>query len=190
MRKLFVIAIGLIVLCGVTTAQNPIPNVSIALTPHSTITVQIQNLGCTTTARDTFEALTWSSSAQKSISNAGGAGGTRSGATSFSELLVTRHFDECSAELFLAVAKGTNFHTVTITQEAVVPDSQVSVGTNSNSVTEVTLTDVYLTSFQLGGSEANATPSETIGLNFSKMCIRDTSRGASPLCYDLKAPKA
>ena len=68
------------------------------------VTITIPGLGCTTPkGADTFPVLQWSSYS------------TGSGANQRFHLNAARASDDCSTKLFLAVARGNHFQTVTVT---------------------------------------------------------------------------
>ncbi|HEX9119614.1 MAG TPA: type VI secretion system tube protein Hcp [Terriglobales bacterium] len=135
--------------------------------------VKLNGLSCTTAAgTNMFDALSWSWGASNQ-STLGTGGGSGSGKASISELVVQKKFDACSPVLFGAVTSGKNFPGLTLTQED---------GTG-NILLTVTLTNVLVTSWQIGGSTRSELPAESVGFDFEKVCISDTTTG-NKACFD------
>ena len=138
----------------------------------STITVNVDNLNCTTAlGASTFSAQAWSFGAtQTTSSTSGGGGGT--GKATVSALKVEKNFDQCSPALFGGVTTGKHFRTVTVVQQ----NDKVPVMT-------VTLTDVIISSYNLTGSQTEENPTEEISFSFAKICINDSQSGTQA-CFD------
>jgi len=140
--------------------------------PASTITVQIPGLNCSTPAGSgTFAVTSWS----WGVSNSGtavGGGGMSAGKASLQDLHVTKAFDGCSPALLGLVTSGGGLKEVTLTQ------------TGSDAGTTVVLEAALVSSWQLGSTTAQQSPSEQVSFNFRKVCVTDTVSGAKA-CFDL-----
>jgi len=144
----------------------------------ASITLKVDGLTCNTSlGTGTFAIQAWSFGAQQSGSSSTGGGGGAGKAT-ISDLNVQKHFDECSPALFGAVTTGKHIPTVSLVQQ----DKKSTVMT-------VTLTDVLISSYQIGGSQGGGDPQESVSFTFAKVCINDVSSGKQA-CFDFKAQKA
>jgi type VI protein secretion system component Hcp len=167
MKKMFVI--GMALLLSVTLlAQTKHEN------DQSTITVKLDDLTCTTSlGTGTFNAMAWMFSASNTTSSSSGGGGG-AGKAEVSALIVQKRFDECSPAMFAAVATGKHFKGLTLTQQD-----------KKDIIMTVTLTDVIVSSYKLGGNEEAKSPSETIDFDAAKICINDVESG-NKACFDFK----
>jgi type VI secretion system Hcp family effector len=140
--------------------------------PASTITMQIPGLNCSTPAGSgTFAVTSWS----WGVSNSGTfSGGTSAGKASLQDLHITKAFDGCSPALLGLVTTGGHLKEVVLTQTA-------SDGTKAATVV---LEDALVSSWQLGSTTAQQSPSEQVSFNFRKVCVTDTFSGAKA-CFDL-----
>jgi type VI protein secretion system component Hcp len=77
--------------------------------------------------------------------------------------------------LFAAVAEGKHLQKVTIVQQ----------DNNKDDVFSVTLEDVVIANYELGGDISQEVPSEKIAFNFAKVLITDTITGTK-FGWDLK----
>jgi|KBSSwiS6_1023812.scaffolds.fasta_scaffold59704_1 type VI secretion system secreted protein Hcp len=145
--------------------------------PQSAIAVNVNGLGCSTTAgTDAFSALAWSWGATNTgdLSSGGGGG---AGKVNAGDVNVSKPFDACSPLLFGAVATGKHFQSLTLTQS-----------NSDGTATTLQLTDVIVSSWQAGGSVASQAASENVSFAFAKVCLTDGPSGTK-FCYDLKANK-
>jgi type VI secretion system secreted protein Hcp len=148
--------------------------------PKASITVNIAGLSCQTTAgTNMFSVQAWSWGASNPVTIGSAGGGAGAGKASVSDLVVQKNFDQCSPVLFGAVATGKHFNTLTLTQE----DS------NGNVVLTVTLSEVFVSSWQMSGSVNQALPVESASFAFAKVCIEETGSGGK-FCYDIAQNKA
>src|SRR5262245_48835672 len=112
------IATILLMLCLTldATAQFP-PGQAKEQSGTSSITINIADLGCTTSAgSNTFVVTKYSFGATQTSGGAGGGGGA--GKANISALNAARGFDECSPALFGAVVTGKHFPSVDLIQKA------------------------------------------------------------------------
>jgi type VI secretion system secreted protein Hcp len=139
----------------------------------SRITITAVGLNCTTSlGTGIFSATSYSFGATNTISTStGGGGGT--GKATVMPLSVTKLFDECSPALFGAVVSGQSFKTVDLTQN----------DNKGNPILTINLQNAAITSYQIGGSEANDSPRETIQIDFEKICIANPST-SSKACFN------
>lgn len=174
MKRLFLSA-ALLLLAMTVAAQGP-PAVSNSkiLAPQSIIVATVNGLNCSTSAgTNTFPVQAWSWGASNTAdTSSGGGGGT--GKATVHDLTVQKKFDGCSPALFGAVVSGKHFNGMTLTQE----DS------NHNIVLTLTLTDVLVTSWNIGGAQSSELPVESVSFAFRKVCIQEPST-SSKFCYDL-----
>ena len=138
------------------------------------ITVKVDGLNCNTSlGTGTFAISAWSFGASQSgTASSGGGGGA--GKATISDLHVQKQFDECSPLLFNGVVTGKHFQTVSLVQQ----DKKTTVMT-------VTLTDVLISSYQIGGSRGDSDPNESVSFSFAKICINNVSSGTQS-CFDSK----
>jgi len=144
-----------------------------------TVTVLVSSmipLNCTTSlGTGIFSALSWTFGATTPVTGGTGGGGSSTGKTTFSDLVVTKRTDSCTPLLFAAVAEGKHFPKVTIVQQ----------DNNKDDVFSVTLEDVVIANYELGGDISQEVPSEKIAFNFAKILITDTITGTK-FGWDLK----
>lgn len=135
---------------------------------RSIITVTVDKLSCTTSSgtQGSFSALSWSFGDSETISAGTGAGGGRT-KPSFTDVSITKRTDSCSPLLYGAVAQGQRFAKVTIVQQ----------DNNKDDVFQVTLEDVLIASYQLGGDTTHEVPTETVSFNFRKVTLMDSITG-------------
>jgi type VI secretion system secreted protein Hcp len=175
MRKLS-IAISVLVLSVAAAAQGP-PQV--AAKPQASIEAKLTGLTCTTaagTATFAVQAWSWGASNSSTFTSGGGSG---AGKANIQDLSVSKKFDECSPSLFGGVATGKHFTSLLLTSE----------DDKGNVVSTVTLTDVLITSWSIGGSTANATPVENVTFAFAKVCLAETA-GGTKFCWDIEQNKS
>jgi len=139
----------------------------------SSISIKVTNLACTTAqGSGTFSATAYSFGATLDSSSTSGGGGGAGKAT-IMPLNATKLFDECSPALFGAVVTGKRFPSVDLTQT----DSK------GNAILTINLTDAVINSYQIGGSQTNDSPQESIQIDFRKICISQPSTG-NKFCFD------
>jgi len=144
---------------------------------HSSITVAVDGFTCNNN-QGVIPALSWSFGVSNptQVSTGGGAGAGRAHLT---DLSVSRRADGCSPLLFAASVTGKIFKSVTIVQQDIQKDDTFTV----------TLDDVIISSFQLGGDHSGEVPSEQIGFSYEKICVADNGTGTKA-CWDLTQGRA
>jgi type VI secretion system secreted protein Hcp len=141
---------------------------------HSSITIKVGGLTCTTAeGSGTFSATTYSFGATQPTSVGSASGGAGTGKASILPLNVTKLFDECSPALFGGVVTGKHFATVDLTQD----DGK------GHMFLTIHLEEVLISSYQIGGSQSSDSPRESVQFDFQKICIAEPGNG-SKLCYD------
>lgn len=173
MRKVTLVVI-LLTLVAAAAAQGP-PQQSKAKinAPKSVITVKMDGMNCTTTAGTNLfpvQAWSWGASNPVTLGSGSGAG---AGKVSVSSINVMKNFDQCSPGLFLAVASGKEFATMTLTQE----------DTENNVILMVSLEHVFVESWQLSGSVEAVYPTESVSFAFQKVCVKEPSNSTT-VCYN------
>jgi type VI protein secretion system component Hcp len=138
----------------------------------STIAVTIDGFTCNN-GQGTIPALSWSFGVTTPESSTTGGGGG-SAKAHLSDLSVSRKADACTPTLFAEAVKGSHSKQVTIVEQ----DAQ------KDDIFTVTLMDVAISSYQLGGDAGHEVPMEQIGFNYRKICVADTGTG-SKSCWDL-----
>jgi type VI secretion system secreted protein Hcp len=118
-----------------------------------------------------------------------GGGGGGAGKASFTDFMATKLLDEFSPRLMTACATGKHF-----------PKAKIEVfgdgGDTAPPIHTWELDDVLVTSVSFGASSGEAVPTESLSLNYSKVCsvYTGTDGAGRPAnvkeCYDLKAVKA
>jgi type VI protein secretion system component Hcp len=144
---------------------------------QSAITIDSGDLACSTTAgAHAFAARGWSFTATNPPATTGVAG---AGRVQISSLTIEKTFDECSATLFAAVTTGKHLNKLTLTQTDA-----------SGRIKEMTVTlgDVVLSNYQLGGTPNTAEPVESISFSFIQITIANL-RNNSHAGWDMKAMK-
>jgi len=169
MKKSSLLLVIAITLATTAFAQNPGRGAQ-----RSSITMAVEGLNCTTSLGGfTFPAMSWSFGATDTLPAAGGSGGV-TGKVSLSDLMITKRTDSCSPALFTATVSGRHFRRVTLIQQ----------DTHRDDTFKVTMEEVIVSSYQIGGTERDEVPSEQVAFHFSKICFEDTQSGAKA-CYDL-----
>ena len=153
-------------MCVAAAAQNS------RAANRSSIVVTVDGLNCSTSlGTGEFPALSWSFGATDSVSTGTGSGGS-GGKVVLSTVSISKRADSCSPRLFADVVTGRHIKSVTIVQE----------NTKSEAFT-VALSDVIISSYQLGGNESTELPTEQIAFLFSKICLTDSQSGTKT-CYN------
>ena len=143
----------------------------------SSITMILIGLNCATPlGGGTFLVSGYSFGANLTIDPAGGGGGA--GKANVGDLNVVRSMDACSPALFNAVVTGKHIQTATLVQ----------TDANGNTLLTVTLTDAFVSSYQISGSQQSPSPAESLSFAFVKICIEEASSGAK-VCYDASQGK-
>jgi type VI secretion system secreted protein Hcp len=144
---------------------------------RSTITVAVDGFTCNNNS-GTIPALSWSFGvATPAQVNTGG--GAVAGKANLTDLSVTRRADGCTPLLFAASVTGKVFKSVTVVQQDAQKDDTFTV----------TLQDVIISSYQLGGDHGSEVPSEQIGFSYERICVADNGTG-NKACWDLSQNKA
>ena len=144
----------------------------------SSIAVTIDGLTCNN-SQGTFPALSWSFGVSQPADVTGAGGGSGAGKATLTDVKITRRADSCSPILFGASVRGNIFRQVTIVQQ----------DTQKEDTFTVTLNDVLISSFQLGGDSTHEVPAEQVGFSFSKICFADSGTGTK-FCWDLAQNRA
>ena len=133
--------------------------------PRVTITVTVDGLSCSTSAgTGTFSALTWSFGGTETNTGTG----LGAGKANLSSLTVTKRADGCSPALFGALVSGKNFKSVPVVQQ----------NSNKENVFTVTLNEVLISSYQIGGDVTHELPAEQVSFSFSRITFTDLQSGA------------
>jgi type VI protein secretion system component Hcp len=109
-----------------------------------------------------FEILSWGWGVAQATSPTGGAGSGKPQATPLSFNMLP---SSASVPLVASVCTGETFKSAIFTAEEGNPTQK---GTKTNSYIKYVMTDVFVTSYQLGGAEG-ALPTESISLVFKKL---------------------
>ena len=171
-RKILVLCTLAAGLAGTAFAQN-----GQGRGQRSNLAVTIDGFTCNN-GQGTIPALSWSFgvSTPESVNTGGGA---VTGKAQLTNVSVNRRADGCTPKLFGASVTGEAFKQVTIVQQDTAKDDTFTV----------TLTDVLISSYQLGGDSGHEVPSEQIGFSYRKICVADTGTG-SKSCWDLVLGRA
>jgi type VI protein secretion system component Hcp len=140
------------------------------------ITIVSTGLGCSTSAvSNGFAVLSWKLGADAPPSTPfGPVGGGKFSATAFSDVTITKSFDECSPALFRLVAAGNHLQTITLTQSVGgVPKMTVVLG------------DSLVYSYYFSGGTGSPLPTETVAFRYQKITITNLSNGVKS-CFDLQ----
>jgi type VI protein secretion system component Hcp len=159
------IVLAVVGAAGLAAAQN-----------GSAINVKVDGVGDCPAQNWTFDA-----------SQAAPAPGTATGVAGRAQitaLVVNRLLDQCSALLFKAVVSGQHVASVVLTQ--------YDPATPRAPFLTVTLGDVLISNYQIGGSTANPLPGESVAISFGSIKIEYRSpNGGGPVNagYDFKVNK-
>ena len=136
-----------------------------------------------------ISSLSWGVSQSGSGASAGGSG---VGKASLSDIHVTKVADKASMNLFINCCTGKHIDKGTI----YIRKSGSGADTPKDYET-IKLTEVFISAWQQSASDGGGLPSESIGLNFSKIEFSyqvqnadGSLQAASPKTYDLKLNKA
>ena len=134
-----------------------------------------------------IESFSWGAS-QPGIGQMGSGGGGGAGKVSVHDISITKSVDKASPVLMVSSATGVHFPRAVLTVRK-------SGDNNQAEYFKVTLSDVLISSYQVGGDQGSL-PADTFSLNFSKIEFEylpqnpDGSLGAPVKAgYDVKANK-
>jgi type VI secretion system secreted protein Hcp len=170
MKKISLLLVMTVALAASAIAQNAHANFS----QRSSITVNLNDASICTTSLGggIFPALSWSFGATHPISTSvGGEGG--GGKAQVNDLSISKRTDACSPALFNEVVTGKHIAKVTLTQE----------DTKKDDTFRVTLEEVLLSSYQIGGTLNDEVPTEQVSFHFTKICLEDIQT-SSKTCYN------
>jgi len=108
-----------------------------------------------------IDVLSWSWGLAQACSPVAGGGGTTCKAN-FSDASFQKRLDKSSPKLFLAVASGQHIPTAELF------GSNVAIK-GENEFLIIKMTDVLITSYQIGGSSGGDIPTDSISLNYAKI---------------------
>jgi len=138
--------------------------------------------------KDEIDVLSWSWAESNSGSHATGGGGG-AGKVSMGDFNFSMQTCKASPELFTACAQGTHIGEATLVCR--------KAGKTAQEYLTIKMTDLLVTSFQVGGSPSEVVPVDTIQMNFSKIEFKYAAQKKdgsldSPVVknYDLKLNKA
>jgi len=178
MKTLFVGALAILMSTSASADRNQSAQSFEHQAAQSVINVSLSPLNCSTSVgTGAFSANSWSWGAANSATSTGG-GGSGAGKTTVTGLTIKKEFDACSPSLFIAVVSGKRFSPGLILSE---------LDSNGAVVATVNLSDVTVTSWNVGSSTKESAPDETVVFAFSKICI--SKSGSSTACYDLTTGK-
>lgn len=108
-----------------------------------------------------IDIFSWSFGASQSGSGGHVGGGSGAGKVNMHDITVSKRTDKASADLFLKCANGKHYDEGTIVAR--------KAGEQPLDFLKITLKQVFVSSYNLGGSHGDDTPMESITLNFTKI---------------------
>jgi len=108
-----------------------------------------------------IDIYSWSFGATQSGSGGHVGGGSGAGKVNMHDITVSKRTDTSSADLFLKTCNGKHYDEATIVSR--------KAGEKPLEFLKIKMTQVLVTSYQLGGSHGDDTPTESITLNFAKI---------------------
>jgi len=108
-----------------------------------------------------IDIFSWSFGATQSGSGGHVGGGSGAGKVNMHDITVTKRTDTASADLFLKCANGKHYDEMKIVAR--------KAGEKPLEFLKITCKQVFVTSYQLGGSHGDDTPTESVTLNFTKI---------------------
>jgi type VI secretion system secreted protein Hcp len=105
-----------------------------------------------------IDIYSWGFGATQSGSGGHVGGGSGAGKVNMHDITVSKRTDTSSSDLFLKCANGKHYSDATIVAR--------KAGEKPLEFLKIKLTQVLVTSYQLGGSHGDDTPTENITLNF------------------------
>ncbi|MBZ5619980.1 MAG: type VI secretion system tube protein Hcp [Acidobacteriia bacterium] len=111
--------------------------------------------------KDWIDIFSWSFGATQSGSGGHVGGGSGAGKVNMHDISVSKRTDTSSADLFLKCSNGKHYDEATIVSR--------KAGEKPLEFLKIKMQQVLVTSYQLGGSHGDDTPTESITLNFTKI---------------------
>jgi len=108
-----------------------------------------------------IDIFSWSFGASQSGSGGHVGGGSGAGKVNMHDITVTKRTDKASADLFLKCANGKHYDEATIVSR--------KAGEKPLEFLKIKMQQVFVSSYNLGGSHGDDTPMESITLNFAKI---------------------
>jgi type VI secretion system secreted protein Hcp len=108
-----------------------------------------------------IDIFSWSFGASQSGSGGHVGGGSGAGKVNMHDITVTKRTDTASSDLFLKCANGKHYDEATIVSR--------KAGEKPLEFLTIKLQQVFVSSYNLGGSHGDDTPTESITLNFAKI---------------------
>jgi len=108
-----------------------------------------------------IDIFSWSFGASQSGSGGHVGGGSGAGKVNMHDITITKRTDTSSCDLFLKTCNGKHYDDATIIAR--------KAGEKPLDFLMVKLEQVFVSSYQLGGSHGDDTPTESITLNFAKV---------------------
>jgi type VI secretion system secreted protein Hcp len=108
-----------------------------------------------------IDIFSWSFGASQSGSGGHVGGGSGAGKVNMHDISVTKRTDKSSADLFLKCANGKHYDEATILAR--------KAGEKPCEYLKIKMSQVFVSSYNLGGSHGDDTPTESITLNFTKI---------------------
>lgn len=108
-----------------------------------------------------IDIFSWSFGASQSGSGGHVGGGSGAGKVNMHDITVTKRTDTASADLFLKCANGKHYDEATIVSR--------KAGEKPLEFLKIKMIQVFVSSYNLGGSHGDDTPMESITLNFTKI---------------------
>lgn len=119
--------------------------------------------------KDEVDVLSWSwGETQQGAHATGGGGGA--GKVVMQDFSFTKRVDKASAPLLLACASGQHIKSVEMVCRKAGKDQQEYL--------KVTMSDVLISSYQVGGSQGDVVPVDQVSMNFSKIEMEYKSQKA------------
>jgi type VI secretion system secreted protein Hcp len=113
------------------------------------------------THKDWIDIWSWSFGATQGGGGGHVGGGSGAGKVSMHDISVSKRTDTASADLFLKTCNGKHYDKVNIVCR--------KAGEKPIEFLKIDMDQVLVTSYQLGGSHGDDTPTETVTLNFTKI---------------------
>jgi type VI protein secretion system component Hcp len=127
----------------------------------STIIIAVDELACSVTSPGSFNALAFNFA----LSDSSGSGGAGAGRVTFSDLVVQKQFDACSAPLLVLAANGRFVNHVVLTE----------VNKNNKPILTVTLGTVQVSSYKLADSDSSNDVQEKVAFSYASIAVTDAS---------------
>src|ERR1051325_11583352 len=108
-----------------------------------------------------IDIVSWTFGATQGGHGGHAGGGSGSGKVNMQDIVVTKRTDTASADLFLKTCNGTHY------DEATFVSRKAGGGAQPLEFLKVTLEQVYVSGYVLGGSHSNDTPTEHVTFNFA-----------------------